>query len=155
MSWTSFSHGSALGKCLVRILILGVDIGLTCSFSREKIIEMQSELLISNFKDPKTIRLAKENIGRVSDGSSSHSGGAMKLGLKKAFELKKQQRKLGALLRCSNASCAWYSNPVSYTSVPANAICGNCGSHYMQCVGCNYQRNGNYTSCQSCGKNFL
>jgi hypothetical protein len=119
-------------------------------------MEKQCELLVSNFNDPKTIRLVKENIARISDGSSSHAGGVLKLGLKKAFELKKQKRQPpGVLLRCSYTSCAWYSNPVSYTSVPTDAICGSCRSYYMQCVDCNYQRDGNYTSCQSCGKAFV
>ena len=133
-----------------------INVGLTCSFSQEKLMEMQCELLVSNFNDPKTIRLVKENIARISDGSSSHAGGALKLGLKKAFELKKQKRQpAGVLLRCSNPGCTRYSNPVSCTSVPANGICGICRSHWMRCVSCGINRTGNYTSCQSCGKTFV
>ncbi|KAF9650018.1 hypothetical protein BDM02DRAFT_3128015 [Thelephora ganbajun] len=64
---------------------------------QEKIMEMQCELLISNLRDQKTIRLVKENIGHISDGSSSHCGGALKLGLKKAFELKKKKRQPPAI----------------------------------------------------------
>ncbi|KAF9646805.1 hypothetical protein BDM02DRAFT_3118097, partial [Thelephora ganbajun] len=41
---------------------------------QERIMEMQCELLTSKFRDPKTIGLVKENIGRISDGSSSHCG---------------------------------------------------------------------------------
>ncbi|KAF9647695.1 hypothetical protein BDM02DRAFT_3116678 [Thelephora ganbajun] len=127
---------------------------------QEKIVEMQCELLISNFQDPKTIALMGENIGRVSDGSSSHCGGALKLGLKKAFELKKKKRPPpGVLLRCSNGNCGWHNNPVTYSSVGTNTYCPNCrysyGSYYMQCVGCGYQRTSNYASCQSCGKTFI
>ncbi|KAF9641851.1 hypothetical protein BDM02DRAFT_3133524, partial [Thelephora ganbajun] len=59
---------------------------------QERIMETQCELLISNFRDQKTIRLVKENIGHITDGSSSYCGGALKLGLKKAFELKKKKR---------------------------------------------------------------
>jgi hypothetical protein len=119
-------------------------------------MEIQCDLLISNSKDPKTITLMKGSIGRISDGSSFHSAGPLKLGLEKAFELKKQQRKPpGVLLRCSYTSCAWYSNPVSYGSVGSNTDCPNCGNYYMQCVGCSYQRTSNYTSCQSCGKSFI
>jgi hypothetical protein len=119
-------------------------------------MEIQCDLLISNSKDPKTIVLVKENIARISDGSSSHSAGALKLGLEKAFELKKQkqQEQAGVLLRCHNTSCTWHSNPVSYTSVPANGVCGVCRNHWMLCVGCGNARTGNYTSCQSCGRTF-
>jgi hypothetical protein len=132
-----------------------INVGLTCSFSQEKLMEMQCELLVSNFNDPKTIRLVKENIGRISDGSASHSGGALKLGFKKAFELKKQKRQPpGVLLRCSSTGCAGYSNPVSRTSVPVDGVCGSCRSHWMQCVSCGNNRIGNYASCQSCGKTF-
>jgi len=50
-------------------------------------------LLTSNFcGGPGTVALAKESIGHISNGSSFHSDGALKLGLKKVFELKKQQR---------------------------------------------------------------
>jgi hypothetical protein len=156
-----------------------INVELTSSSSQEKIMEMQCELLVSNFNDPKTIRLVKENIARISDGSSPHCGGSLKLGLKKAFELRRQtvelkkqalalelkkqqeqalelekQKKAGVLLRCHNTSCTWHSNPVSYTSVPANGVCGVCRNHWMLCVGCGNARTGNYTSCQSCGRTF-
>ena len=72
-------------------------------------MEMECELLISSFKDPKTIALVKEDIGRISDGSSSHCAGALKLGLKKGFELKKQQR--GVLLRCPRVGCTETLHP--------------------------------------------
>ena len=62
---------------------------------------MQCELLISDLKDPKTILLVKENIGRISGGSSSRSASALEFGLKKAFEFKKQIRQPpGVQLRC-------------------------------------------------------
>ena len=184
-SWTRFSHGSPLGKGSIRILTLKVNVGLTRPFSQEKIMEIQCNLLISSFKDPKTIRLMKENITRSSDGSSSHSAGAVKLGLKKAFELRRQaielrkqqelaaelkkqqeqaaelekQKNAGVLLRCSRVGCARYNTPVTYSVVGTNLYCQNCqynyGNYYMQCVGCSYQRTANYTSCQSCSKNFL
>ncbi|KAF9645626.1 hypothetical protein BDM02DRAFT_3119977 [Thelephora ganbajun] len=127
---------------------------------QEKVMEMQCELLISSFRDQKTIGLVKENIGHISDGSSSHCGGALKLGLKKAFELKKKKREPpGVLLRCTNYNCAWHNNPVSYSSVGSNTYCTNCSyrhhNYYLQCDGCNYQRTSGYASCQSCGKNFI
>ena len=65
-----------------------------CSSSHEKIMEMECKLLTSNFKDTKTIGLMKENFGRISNGSSSHCAGALKLGFKNAFELKKQASEL-------------------------------------------------------------
>ena len=131
-------------------------------------MDMQCNLLISDFKNPTTIALMQENIGHISDGSSSHCASALKLGFKKAFEVKK--RESGVLLRCSNYNCGWYSNPVSYSSVGSNIYCTQCSSnynnynynygynnnrYYMQCVGCGYQRTSQYASCQSCGKKFL
>ena len=120
-------------------------------------MEMECELLVSNFNDLGTVALVKENIGHISDGSSSHCAGALKLGLKKAFEVKKQKR--FALLRCPRVGCAWNIIPVSYSSIGSNVYCPNCqynyGGYYMQCASCSYARNsGNYVSCQSCGKKF-
>ena len=149
-----------MGHCRVRApsdLNFETNVALTCSFSQEKIMEMECELLVSNFKDPKTIGLVKENIRHFADGSSAHCADALKLGLKKAFKLKKPS---GVRLRCTYSSCTWYSNHVSYSSVGSNAYCQNCrnygyGSRYLQCVGCGYNRTSNYTSCQSCGKAFI
>jgi len=91
MSWMRFSRGSLLGG--FRHLQPWVhDLELTCLFSQEKLMEIQCELMISKFRDPKTIALVKEKIGNISDGSSSYCAGALKLGLKKAFELKNQNR---------------------------------------------------------------
>jgi len=126
---------------------------------------MQCDLLISDFKNPTTIALMQENIGKISDGSSPHSANALKFGFKKAFELKK--RNSGVLLRCSKTGCGYNSSPVSYTSVGSNTYCpqccNSCGcdgcrkkNSYMQCVGCGYQRtNNSLTSCQGCGEEFL
>ena len=135
-------------------------------------MDMQCDLLISDFKNPTTTVLMQENIGHISDGSSPYRASALKLGFKKAFELKK--RNSGVLLRCSNTSCGWYSNPVSHVSLGTNTYCPQCINnygnsynynynynnnnryYYMQCVGCGYQRtNYTFTSCQSCGKKFL
>jgi len=127
----------------------------------EKIMEMECDLLISKFRDPKTIALVKDNIERVSDGSLSHCADSLKLGLKKAFDLKKQKRQPpGVKLRCSYSSCTWYNNHVSYSSVGSNVYCTMCnrngwGSYYFQCTGCRYNRTSSYPSCQSCGKRFV
>lgn len=130
---------------------------LTRWFRQEKIMEMECDLLISDLKDPKTIGLVKDTIERISDGSSSHCAGALKLGFKKAFELKKQQ--MGVLLRCTRNGCAKRTNPVRYSSVGSHTYCQDCeynyGGYYMQCVGCSKNRTGNYTSCQCCGKKFM
>ena len=133
------------------------NLGLTCSFSQEKIKEMECELLVSTFKGPETVTLVKENIRHSSDGTFSHRAGALKLGLRKALELKKQKRKPpGVLLRCSNSYCGWYNNPVPYSSIGSNTDCPNCGDgYYMRCVECGYDRTSNYTSCQNCGKSFV
>ena len=70
---------------------------------------IQCKLLISNNGHPKTVRLMKESVGRISDGPSSHSLDQLKLGLKKAFEFRKQQRKTpGVPFRCV------YSNGTPY-----------------------------------------
>ena len=139
------------------------DIGLTRSFSQEKIMEMQCELLISNISDPKTIKRMKEIIGYISDGSSSHSAGALKLGLKKAFELKKRKRQPpGVLLQCNSGYCSWYNNPVPYSSAGPHPYgycqaCLDCGlcARYLLCAGCGHARTGVFTSCQGCGQKFI
>ena len=152
-----------MGHFWVRVLSVlnfEVNVGPMCSFSQKRIMEMECELLVSNLKDPKIIALMKENIRCISDGSSTHCAGALKLVLKKAFELKKQQlQPPGVLLRCTYTSCAWYSNHVSYSSVRPNNYCQNClnyryGCRYLQCAGCGYARTINCVSCQGCGKRF-
>ena len=61
------------------------------SFSQERIMKMQCELLVSNWRDPKTIARMKENLERISHGSSPHTGGALNFGLEKAFEVKRRK----------------------------------------------------------------
>ena len=56
------------------------------------------ELLIQRFKDPKIIALVKETIERISDRSSSQRAEALKLWLKRAFELKKEKRRVAAIV---------------------------------------------------------
>ena len=135
----------------------------TCPFSQEKIVDMQCDILISNLKNPKTIALMKENIGNMSDGSSSYCGGALKLGFKKAFELKKQERSAqlqlkkreeGVKLQCSSQFCGWRKQPVSYLTVGSNPRCSKCLC-YFQCTGCKSLRTSSFESCQSCGKMFI
>ena len=58
-------------------------------FSREELMETQCDLVIANLKDPKTIALVRENIKDFSSGSSPYRADVLRLGLKKAFELKK------------------------------------------------------------------
>ena len=151
-----------MGRCQVRCSgswTLGCAL-LTQFISQQEIAEMQCELLVSSFRNEATIERMKERVENFSDGSSPYCAGALKLGLKKAFELKKKKKHPpGVLLRCSNYNCGWHSSPVSYSSVGSNTYCQNCrysyGNYYMQCVGCGYQRTSNYTSCQSCGKRFI
>ena len=117
-------------------------------FSQEKILEMECELLISNFKNPKTIELVGENIGRISRGSSSDAANALKLGLKKAFDRKKISP--GVKLQGSYAGGAWYSNPGMYSTMTSYGtycqMCSNQGwSYYPQCPSCSYVRTGGYT----------
>lgn len=149
-----------MGHCYVRLLNLNSGVAvLKCLTSQDKIMEMECELLIKSFKNPNTVDLVNENIGRIADGSSSHSADALKLGLKKAFDLKKQPP--GVKLRCSWTGCTSYNNHVSVTSIPINVYycqtCYNRGyyNHYFQCVSCGTNRAGNFTSCQSCAKRFI
>ena len=147
-----FSRGSLLGEFLSHRGVSDVELlTLVCSRSHSEITEMQCDLLMSNSRDPNTITLVKENIGHVFDGSLPHCADSLKLGLKKAFDLKRQERRP---LRCSNVHCVGHNNHISCSSVAANSCCVCCG-HWMQCVACGYNRCGNYTSCQTCGKRFL
>ena len=114
-------------------------------------MEMECELLISNFKGPKTIALVKESIGRISDGSSSYRAGALKIGLKKAFELKRQGY---ARLRCRNTRCLWNNKGIPYSSVGSSIYCPTSGDHLV-CIGCGSSRIGNLASCQYCRKRFI
>ncbi|KAF9779144.1 hypothetical protein BJ322DRAFT_1088746 [Thelephora terrestris] len=59
--------------------------------TQEEMTEMLCGLLVSDFQDPKTIELAKESIMHIADGSSPHCRDALKLGLKKALELKEKK----------------------------------------------------------------
>jgi len=126
-------------------------------------MEAQCDLLISTYQNPKTITLVKENIDRISDGSSSHCAYALNLGLRKALELKKKKKEPpGVLLKCPNSNCrrGWYGTGTPYSAVGTAVYCPGCqgsyGNYYLQCAGCNYQRTHNsYTSCQSCGKKFI
>ena len=120
-------------------------------------MDLQCKLLVSKFNNPRSVALVKENIGRMSDGSLPFCAGALKIGLEKAFEPKKQKRQPpGVSLRCTYSSCAWYTDHVSYSSVGSNLYCPHCNKgYYLQCVGCGYNRTGDYTSCQGCGKRFV
>lgn len=96
---------------------------LTHSFSQKEIMEMQCDLPVSKFKDPKTIALVKENIRQTSDGSSSHRASALELGFEKAFELKRQKKKPpGTKLRCSSIICPLYDDHISYSSIKREPI---------------------------------
>ena len=66
-------------------------------------MDMQCDLLTSDFNEEGTIALVKEKIRDISDGSFSHRAGALQLGFEKAFEFKKKRRGSGAKLR-SNPS---------------------------------------------------
>ena len=125
---------------------------LICSTSHKEIMEMQCDLLTSNFKNSETIALVKENIEHISDGSLPHCADSLTLGLKKAFDLKKQKN--GVMSRCSYYHCSWYHSQVSRSSVRSDGCCPSCGS-WMQCIGCGTDWNGNNTSCRSCGKRFI
>ena len=118
---------------------------------------MQCDLLTSSFKNPKTIALMKENIRRISDGTSPHCAIALKHGFKKVLDFKK--RETGVPLRCPNYHCVRYNSTVLYSSVGSSVYCTGCFGcgyrYYLECTGCGYNRSSSYTSCQSCGKKFI
>ena len=148
-----------VGPCQVSSIVLshhGVeDFELIRLSSHKEVMEMQCDLLMSNSRDTNTIKLVKGNIGHIFDGSLPHCAGSLKLGLRKAFDLKKKERQPpGVKLRCSYSGCSWYINHVSFSAVQPNCCCSMCG-RWMQCVGCGYSRTSNYASCQSCGKRFI
>ena len=118
---------------------------------------MQCDLLMSNSRDPRTITLVKGNIGHIFDGSLPNCADSLKLGLKKAFDLKKKERQPPSVrVRCTNGTCSWYVNPPPYSSVGGNVYGPCCGyRYYLMCVGCGYTRTANFASCQSCGKSFI
>jgi hypothetical protein len=143
---------------------------LMCVSSQDKIMRMECEILISSCKNPKTVDLVNENIGRIADGSSPHSANALKLGLEKAFDLKKPPpiaeplpppivKPLpppGVKLRCSWTGCPGYNDHVSISSVRNSCQgCPDCSYNYLQCVGCGYTRLGNVAACEGCGQKFV
>ena len=79
---------------------------------------MQCDLLVTTFKDQKTIALVKENIRDISDGSSSHHAAPLQLGLIKAFELKKNKKQPPGT-RCSRVDCPSYQDQDSSSSIPS------------------------------------
>ena len=142
----------------------GVDRrGLMCPFSQEKVVEMHWDILIPNYQDPKTITLVRENVERISSGSSSYCAVTLKVGLKKAFEFKKKKRlplkPHRAFVRCSNPSCSYHTSSMSCSPSITVFHCPYCkssglGSYCFQCTSCGHDRTGNYMSCQNCGGSF-
>ena len=156
MLWARFFRGLLTGESHNFFALECRFQELRRTFSQEEVVDTQWDLLISNFKDSKTIALVKENMRRISNGSSPHCAATLKLGLQKAFDLK-----TGVRLRCSYSRCIWYTDRVSYSSVGKDtAFCQMCrnrdwGDRYFQCVGCGSNRTGAHALCKSCGKRFL
>jgi hypothetical protein len=118
--------------------------------------EVQWDVLITNFKDPETTALVRENVEYISSGSSPHHAGALKAGLKEAYELKRKKRAIPTVwLLCSRSVCEQY---ISYSNVGSNLYCDPCLllgiSAYLQCAGCWHLRVGAYMSCRYCGVKF-
>ena len=122
------------------------------SSSHEKIVEIECDLLTSNFRDPKATALVKDKIGHIFDGSLSQCAGSLKHGLKNAFEAKKTYPRL----QCTNPFCEWHKNPVPYSSVAPDIYCPECNrGQIMQCTSCRSSRTNNDTRCQNCGNSFM
>ena len=135
-------------------------------FSQEELMETQWNLIMANFKDQKMAGLVRENLADISSGSSPYRADVLRLGLKKAFELKKKKARppvppAPVQLQCSNSNCAWHTtqkwNLSSIGSALSCHLCaaqGRSGDNYYQCTGCGFNRTGNYASCQGCGVMF-
>ena len=130
-------------------------------------MNIQWDLVIPNFKDPKTIALVRGKVEDASFGSSSHRAGVLKVALKKVFELKRRNRQPtglpiltgSVLLRCPITSCTWYKNPFSRGAAGSNISCQchiELGARvcYFQCTSCGFNRTSNYASCQNCRREF-
>ena len=136
-------------------------------FSQEELMETQWDIVIANLKGPKTITFLKENIEDFSSGSSPYRADVLKLGLKKAFELKKKKTRAPVppevWLRCSNSGCEWHRTQAQVwrlADVGSDLFCRSRSSQgwgnidYWQCTGCGFNRAGHYASCQGCGAKF-
>ena len=115
-------------------------------------MDMQCDILISNLKKPETVALMKEKIGDISDGSSPHCAGALKLGFERAFKLKKQG--VNVRFQCYRPSCGGYNIPVSYSFVGMKNYCSIC-RYCLQCTGCKTPRTIISESCQGCRRMFI
>ena len=74
--------------------------------SQEELVNIQWDLVIANFKDPKTVALLRGKVEDASFGSSSHRAGVLNIALGKAFEFKRKNRRpAGVLLQCSSTYC--------------------------------------------------
>ena len=134
-------------------------------FSQEELTETQWNLVMANFKDQKTAGLVRENLEVISSGSSPYRADVLRLGFKKAFELKKKKTRPPVLpevqLRCSNSNCDWHSTQKwRLVDIGSTLMCTLCSSqrrgyaNYWQCTGCGFNRIGDYASCQGCGAMF-
>ena len=149
-SWVTAGYVTTFSDCEARWY------ELIHSFSQKEIVEMQSDLLISKFKDPRTIAAVKEKIRHISDGTSSHRAGALQLGFEKAFELrgkKKQPQPQVVRLVCNNYPCPRRGMQVTCSSL-SNNCCPVCKS-FVECANCRQLRTGNYLSCLGCKMKFV
>ena len=136
---------------------------LTHSFSQEKLMDMQWDLLVAKPNNPGIVALIRDKIeDSISPWSSSHRAGVLKVALKKAIELKKKKKEPpGVLLRCSNLyDCTRYYNQVSLSEIGMNPFCSCSGPgtpfvYWFECSSCGFTRQGDYTACQNCGGRFL
>ena len=129
-------------------------------FSQEELMETQWDLIMANFKDQKTAGLVRENLEVISSGSSPYRADVLRLGLKKAFELKKKKTRppvppAPVQLQCSDSDCAWHTTQKwNLPSIGSALFCHWCRNSYYQCTGCGSNRTSNYASCQGCGAMF-
>ncbi|KAF9778320.1 hypothetical protein BJ322DRAFT_494099 [Thelephora terrestris] len=136
------------------------------SAGEQQIIEMECRLLFSKFKNEATTSRMQEKISSIPGNHLAHCAGALKLGLRAALDLKKQEPQAGitdpragaekgAKLRCWSTSCPGHREHMPYSLVGSLLHCPRCNYSIMECVGCENLRGGVYDRCKSCHKKFL
>lgn len=127
---------------------------LTGSSSQKDIMDVQCDLLVSDFKNLSTMAQVQTSIKEMFDGSFPHRAAPLRCGLEKAFELKKKKRERnGVVLRCITSYCGGYRKPVPRIATSTN-YCQRCACS-LACAGCGYRRTNHNLTCERCGKYIL
>lgn len=131
--------------------------------SEQQVIEMECQLLFSEFKDEDMMARVQEKLDNMPGNHLAHCAGAFKLGLRTALGLDPRKpdppliQTEGVMLRCRSRYCPgyWESFPFSLVGSGKDRACPRCNSYFLHCTGCGQVRNGNLARCSSCRKKFL